>query len=76
MSSVTVGAPRDAKEAAWSLHLENVELRAQVDELRVEIRRAKSRIATLEKANGRLRSDLYMARTLNAAAGRRARVLA
>ncbi len=51
-----------ASEAAWGLHEENLRLRAELDETRAELRKATSRIDSLERSGEKLRSRLYVAR--------------
>lgn len=62
----------NAREAAWSLHLENVQLRQQVANLRTELdyqRRRAERYERLHRAAAKkrdeLRTDLWKAQVRN-----------
>ena len=67
--------PKDAKEAAWQLHLENTQLRRRVDDLRTELARQRRRADNWEnryqaaaKRASALRKRLYEAQIRNLAA--------
>lgn len=52
----------NAKEACWELHLENVQLRGAIENLKAENRRLHSRVDSLERSSEKLRSRLYAAK--------------